>query len=193
MVRESPEPPARELLGATWLGGNPGLVGKEESPSHGAGSPEPPGAPVDRNTGSVPGPGRWLSGAKDAEKSAGRCRETARGPSISYMEGPRPIVPDPLKPRPDRHAALAAASPGRVRYGSHPYEASSVSYRRRHATAARRTPHSAGLRASGIVLACAPHRKAPVRASGVPASGLRLNPSFPGSQGRYKGSCLNVR
>jgi hypothetical protein len=54
LVKRSSEPPAREILGATRLGGNPGLVGKEESLSHGAGSPEPPGDPVDRNTGSVP-------------------------------------------------------------------------------------------------------------------------------------------
>ena len=43
MVKESSEPPAEEILGATRFGGNPGLVGKEEILCHGAGSPEPPG------------------------------------------------------------------------------------------------------------------------------------------------------
>jgi hypothetical protein len=98
--------------GNTWrhpAWGKPRLVGKEDSPSHRRGEPpKPPGDPVDRSPGSVPGPGRWSSGAKDAEKSAGRCREAGRGPSISYMEGPRlvstlscPIVPDRPKPGPD--------------------------------------------------------------------------------------------
>src|SRR5215471_18356405 len=40
LVKESPEPLAEEILGATWLGGNPGLVGKEGNPqAHGAGKP----------------------------------------------------------------------------------------------------------------------------------------------------------
>jgi hypothetical protein len=63
------------------------------------------GDPGNRNTGKATGPGRRSSGATDAEKSAGRRRETGRGPSISYMEGPRPIVPDLPNSRPDRHAA----------------------------------------------------------------------------------------
>src|SRR5215472_639231 len=40
LVKESPEPLAEEILGATRLGGNPGLVGKEGNPqAHGAGKP----------------------------------------------------------------------------------------------------------------------------------------------------------
>jgi len=113
LAKRKPGAKAQELLGATRFGGNPGLVGKEESLGHPArGVPEPPGDPVDRTTGRVPDPGRWSSGAKDAEKSAGRRRKTGRGPCISYIQGPRPIVPDPPKPGRYRHAALAAAIPG---------------------------------------------------------------------------------
>ena len=43
MVKESSEPLAKEILGATWLGGNPGPVGKEEVLKPRRGSPEPPG------------------------------------------------------------------------------------------------------------------------------------------------------
>lgn len=66
------------------------------------------GNPGNRNTSQATGPGRRLSGTKDAEQSAGRCRETRRGRCISYMQRPRPIVPDPAKSRSYRHAA----SPG---------------------------------------------------------------------------------
>jgi hypothetical protein len=79
-----------------WQGGNPGK--RQEG----------------WETGSLvqpPGFGEGLSGAKDAERSAGRYREDRRGPSIPYVEGPRHILPDLGRIKPERHARRP--SPGR--------------------------------------------------------------------------------
>src|SRR6516225_8124061 len=101
MRREESSEPG---TGITW-----NLLASGETPSHlvtgnsratrPAGVPTPAGDLGDRNTGKVAGPGWWSSGAKDAEKSAGRRRKTGRGRCISYMQRPRPIVPDGPKSR----------------------------------------------------------------------------------------------
>src|SRR6516165_7436368 len=114
--KESSEPGT----GITW-----NLLASGETPSHlvtgnsratrPAGVPTPAGDLGDRNTGKVAGPGWWSSGAKDAEKSAGRRRETGRGRCISYMQRPRPIVPVRPKSRPHRHAARGHGHSGRWR------------------------------------------------------------------------------
>ena len=86
---------AREILGAAGLWGNSkSLVKGNSRATRPRGVPKPAGDLGNRTTGKVAGPGRWSSGAKDAEKSAGRLRETGRGRCISYMQRPRPIVPD---------------------------------------------------------------------------------------------------
>src|SRR5262252_10735163 len=97
---------AREILGAAGLWGNSKSLAKGNSRATRLGGvPKPAGDPGNRTTGKVAGPGRWSSGAIDAEKSAGRLRKTGRGRCISYMQRPRPIVPDGRKSRPHRHAA----------------------------------------------------------------------------------------
>src|SRR5215467_11847091 len=97
--------------GMTWSRmalGKPEVSGEGKLPGHPArGSPTPAGDLGDWSTGKVAGPGRWSSGAKDAEKSAGRRGEIGRGRCISYMQRPRPIVPEGPKLRPQRHAAYS--------------------------------------------------------------------------------------
>ena len=103
--RRYSEPPAKRNSAASARG-QPRAVGNGKTLTHPArGNSRAAGDPGNRNAGEGYGPGRRSSGAKDAEQSAGRRRETGRGPSISYMEGPCPIVPDPSKSRSQRHAA----------------------------------------------------------------------------------------
>src|SRR5262245_17546030 len=115
MVKESPEPRRGNYLEPLGFGGNPESSGDGEFPGHPArGSPEPAGDLGDWNTGEVAGPGRWSSGAKDAEKSAGRRREageaaashTCSGLVLLCPKGPNRARTDtPPRPRPFRPAA----------------------------------------------------------------------------------------
>src|SRR6516225_11879626 len=93
--KESSEPRRGKYLEPLGFGEtqSPLVQGNSRSTRPG-GVPKPAGDLGNRTTGKVAGPGRWSSGAKDAEKSAGRLRETGRGRCISYMQRPRPIVPD---------------------------------------------------------------------------------------------------
>ena len=65
----------------------------------------------------VPGAGAWprraARGAGTAGQLASRCGEAGRGPSISYMEGPRLILPGRSVFCQDRHAA-AAGTPAAI-------------------------------------------------------------------------------
>ena len=98
MVKESSEPPAEEILGATWLGGNPGLVGKEEILKPRRGSPEPPGDLV--ATG-VPGAFLALVGGRAAQRTLRNRRERAarlgEAPVSHTYRGLVPCLP-PLCP-----------------------------------------------------------------------------------------------
>src|SRR5262249_22939085 len=115
MVKESPEPRRGNYLEPLGFGGNPEPSGDGEFPGHPArGSPEPAGDLGDWNTGEVAGPGRWSSGAKDAEKAAGRRREageaaashTCSGLVLLCPKGPNRARTDtPPRPRPFRPAA----------------------------------------------------------------------------------------
>src|SRR5262249_61710446 len=97
------------------FGASPEPSGDGEFRGHPArGSPEPAGDLGDWNTGEVAGPGRWSSGAKDAEKSAGRRREageaaashTCSGLGLLCPKGPNRARTDtPPRPRPFRPAA----------------------------------------------------------------------------------------
>ena len=79
----------RSETGITW--GDPGNAG-------GAGRPVPRAGAWPRRT---------ARGASKARQLASRCGEAGRGPSISYMEGPRLILPRRSVLCQDRHAAAA--------------------------------------------------------------------------------------
>ena len=124
LVRRKPQATAKGHLGPTGLGGIPEPPGEGKPCASGAGGVsatgegETPSHPareyLSRRWSGQPDhwhgcrPGRRSSGAKDAEKSAGRRRETRRGRCISYMQRPRPIVPEPPKSCSYRHAARPA-------------------------------------------------------------------------------------
>jgi hypothetical protein len=74
LVKESPEPPVREILGATRLGGNPGLLAKRTARATGAGSP--PSHPVIRSTG-APGAFLALVGGRAAQRTLRNRRDGA--------------------------------------------------------------------------------------------------------------------
>src|SRR6516225_2452888 len=98
--KESSEPRRGKYLEPLGFGETQSpLVKGNSRATRPGGVPKPAGDLGNRTTGKVAGPGRWSSGAKDAEKSAGRLRKTGRGRCISYMQRPRPIVPDGPKSR----------------------------------------------------------------------------------------------